>query len=240
MADGNNNPNQKNENQKPGLSWTQPASGANANQSKGNTAKPGGAVASTDTSDSTARVIGIIIGIVVIFALAAWGIVALHNRSQNTAGTTATTASSTVDTSNTDTTSAASAQGTDTTNSGTASDTQTSSDSQPATASGASFTIPSPQDAGSTVAVNDLSVTKPTWIIVYDTANGKPDRVLGASLFFAGDSSGIVQLLRSTLPGQKYLVTAAVDNGDKTFSVHGETPVADSSGSQMWITLQTR
>ena len=244
MADGNN-PNQKNENQKPGLSWTQPAqnaSGPNKGNTTANTSRPGNTQKNSNDSaaaDSTARVIGIIIGIVVIFALAAWGIVALHNRS-NTGANTAQNATSTTsgsDTNATSNTDNSQTSGNTGTNTG-ASNTQTAS--QPTTAGGASFTVPSPQAAGATVNVDNLNLSAPTWVIVYDDDNGKPGNILGATLLFPTDKSGLVYLLRATIPGTTYLASAAVDNGDKAFNLKDESVVTDSSGQQMWITFQTR
>jgi hypothetical protein len=250
MADGNN-PNQKNDGSKPGLSWTQPAQGGSTQNAKpvSTTTKPASSISSnaaaaSDATDSTARVIGIIIGIVVVFALAAWGIVALHNRSVNNseeaanAGTSSTTDETITDTDTAvaptpvaPTAPVAPAPG---------GANPTAAPTPQAMTSGASFSVPSPQTAGSSVTVENLSLSAPTWIIVYDSISGTPGRVLGATLLFPADKSGTVELARSTVAGSNYLVTAAVDNGDKTFSVHGEKPVADASGSQMWIKLQTQ
>ena len=242
MADGNNAANQKNENQKPGLSWTQPAQNTgnqNQSQNKGannNTPRPAAGTSATNTTaaaDSTPRVIGIIIGIVVIFALAAWGIVALHNRSNG--GNTAVNATSTPNGTSADTNATTnSAQ----TSSSTSAKAQSSV--QPTTVGGASFTIPSPQAAGATVTVDNLSLSAPTWIIVYDDVNGNPGNILGATLLYPTDKSSLVYLLRATIPGTDYLASAAVDDGQKTFNLKNEKIVTDTSGSQMWIKFQTR
>jgi hypothetical protein len=255
MADGNN-PNQKNDGSKPGLSWTQPAQGGNtqhnANKPVSTTTKPASSTASSnaaaasDATDSTARVIGIIIGIVVVFALAAWGIVALHNRSVNNseeaanAGTSSTTDETITDTDTGTAVAPTPVAPTAPVAPAAGGATPTAAPTPQAMTSGASFSVPSPQTAGSSVTVENLSLSAPTWIIVYDSISGTPGRVLGATLLFPADKSGTVELARSTVAGSNYLVTAAVDNGDKTFSVHGEKPIADANGSQMWIKLQTR
>lgn len=258
MAD--TNPNQKND--KPGLSWTQPANNAGKNNQPNTAQKPASNSASTaQVQDSTARVIGIIIGIVVVFALAAWGIVALHNRS--TSGTTAgsQTATSTNATSSTQSASEAGASGTVETGSQTPpgiAETGVSQENNGSAAGGvptgsminsatvasgasASFSVASPQDAGDTVQVSNMDLTQPTWIIVYEPdAQGNPNRILGAALFFKGDTSGTVELLRGTTAGKSYLASAAIDNGDKVFSLQDDHVVPDQSGSQMWIKFQTK
>lgn len=110
-----------------------------------------------------------------------------------------------------------------------------------ASATGApSFTVPSPQDSGMQVAVASASVSQPTWIVVYDNVNSQPGRVLGAELFFSTTKSGAVDLLRGTLPGQKYFVGESVDDGDKIFSIQNDKPVRDAQGNPVWVTFQTR
>lgn len=238
MADTNQQPSSPNspqkpqqDAQKPGLSWSQPAAGTQQNATQG---KPT-LVSVPTTDDSSGRVIGIIVGIVVVFALAAWGIAALHNRSTGSPAAMSTSSeTSTMATSG----SAAMTEESSTT----VAETSGSSTAAAPVVSGANntFSAPSPQDAGTAIAINSMSLSAPTWIIVYESHNGVPGNILGAGLFFPGDTSGNVQLLRATTSGQTYLVTAAVDNGDKLFSIKDEKPVMDSSGKQVWITVQTR
>lgn len=109
------------------------------------------------------------------------------------------------------------------------------------TATGATaLTIPSPQDSGMQVAVASASVLQPTWIVVYDNVNNQPGRALGAELFFPTTKSGAIDLLRGTLPGQKYFVGESVDDGDKIFSPQNDKPVRDAQGNPVWVTFQTR
>ena len=227
-----NNQNKQGTNQpKSGLSWTQPASAATdstqINQNKG-TIKPT-TLTSTPPADSTGRVMSIVVGIIVVFALAAWGIVALNKHSASNGVSTASTTSETTS---------------DTTNpAGTTTPTPASEIAQApvktAAVGSASFTVPPTQNAGSSVLVENMTISQPTWIIVYESTNGTPGNILGASLFFTGDTSGMVQLLRATTPGQRYFVSAAIDNGDKSFAKYDERYVLDQSGSQMLVKLQT-
>ena len=241
MADNNQqtNPNQnngqkpQNEQQKPGLSWSQPNANTNQ-QAKPIQNKPANTTATVASSnpDSSGRVIGIIVGIVVVFALAAWGIAAVHNHK---------TGSDTeaISTSTDETTTTMEASSTDDTGM-TASDStmQTGTTASMTAGTSATFSVASPQTAGTSISITNMSLSQPTWIVVYESNGGTPGNILGAGLFFSTDTSGTVQLLRTTVAGQSYLVTAAVDNGDKLFSIKDEMPVLDQTGKQVWITTQ--
>lgn len=102
--------------------------------------------------------------------------------------------------------------------------------------SDASFTIASPQKAGTTVAIDNAVVSEPTWVVVYESRNGKPGNVLGAALFFPGHPQGTVELLRGTTAGQTYFVTKVVDNGDHKFSLKDDQPLTEN-GQQVWVTF---
>ncbi len=224
------NPNTNN-NQKPGLSWTQPVNPAaqNRNTPRANPVPP---------PDSTGRVMGIIVGIVVVFALAAWGIVALHKRAASTeVSTTATSTNEVASNASTNTTDTSGAVPTTPTIN---TKTVATAPMQTAAAGSASLSVPSPQSAGNVVEFTDLRISDPTWILVYDNDAGSPGRILGAGLFFKGDTSGSVNLLRPTMSGREYFVSAAIDNGEKSFVKANEKYVLDQSGQQMWIKFQTR
>ena len=252
MDGGNSNQNNQNQNKqnpqnnnqpKAGLSWTQPTPATNT-QNKGTTpySKPVSTTAAQAT-DSTGRVIGIIVGIIVVFALAAWGIVALNKRSASNDVSTATSTSET-------TTNNTSADNTPTDTSATpvttaptptpAHETTPVTPTQTAAAGSASLDVKAMQDAGDQVAFTNLNISQPTWVMVYESTDGQPGRILGAQLFFKGDTSGTVHLLRPTIAGQTYYVGAAVDNGDKTFAKADEKYVLDANGKQMWIKFQTK
>ncbi len=94
------------------------------------------------------------------------------------------------------------------------------------------------QPAGSSVAIANLSIAKPTWVVVYVSREGKPGLALGARLFFAGDKQGKVGLLRNTQAGQSYFVGLSVDNGDRVFSLTKDRPLADADGGPLWATFR--
>lgn len=111
----------------------------------------------------------------------------------------------------------------------------------PAVISSEWLAAPSPQPAGLQVAISHVSVTRPTWVVVYESRGGQPGNALGASLFFdSTQSSGVVDLLRGTLPGQMYFVGESIDDGDRIFSLQNDKPVRDENGNPLWVTFQTQ
>lgn len=91
------------------------------------------------------------------------------------------------------------------------------------------------QPSGASVLVSGVSVSVPTWVVIFDNSNGKPGNALGAAMFFPGQKSGTVELLRATLAGQTYLAGEYVDNGDHIFSKQSDAEVKDITGSQMLV-----
>ena len=96
------------------------------------------------------------------------------------------------------------------------------------------------QPAGTSVVISQLNIARPTWVVVYVSREGKPGNALGARLFFAGDKQGKVGLLRNTLAGQSYFVGLSVDNGDRTFSLSKDKPLADADGGPLWATFKAQ
>ena len=99
--------------------------------------------------------------------------------------------------------------------------------------------IASPQDAGMEVAVSHITVPVPTWVVIYENHNGQPGNALGASLFSSDKTSGVVDLLRGTLPGQTYIVGEARDDGDHVFSLQKDQAVLNAQGSPVWVSFKT-
>lgn len=71
------------------------------------------------------------------------------------------------------------------------------------------------QSAGPTVRAS-FALTRDSWVAVQDGKGG----VLGASRFAAGTTSGIIELLRPTVPGETYTVVIYADNGNRVFDLY--------------------
>lgn len=99
--------------------------------------------------------------------------------------------------------------------------------------------IASPQQAGLHVVVSKVSVTVPTWVVVYENHNGQPGNVLGAGLFMSGTNSGTIDLLRGTLPEQTYFVGKARDDGDRKYSLQNDLVLRDANGDPVLVQFKT-
>lgn len=71
------------------------------------------------------------------------------------------------------------------------------------------------QPAGPTVRAS-FTLTRDSWVAVQDAKGG----VLGAGRFAAGATSGVIELLRATVPGETYTVVIYADNGNRTFDLY--------------------
>jgi hypothetical protein len=227
MADNNNG---SSGNQKPSLSWSQPAApqasttkplSSSPAKNNSHTAGAQAALASQANSNMGTYVGIFVVGLIVGAALG-WGIT-LSSRGGNasvTASSTDMTSSSTSGTS---------------ANTGNATAGTASTDLGSTMAAGANnITVASPQQAGFAVAVSKIMVKQPTWLVVYENNNGTPGNAIGAGLFFADSTSGTIELLRATLPGQSYLVGQSLDDGDKIFSLATDKPVRDEKGNPLF------
>jgi hypothetical protein len=209
MADNTNPGNQ----QKPTLSWSQPAVTANTNNKPAATTPAASAPSASKAVASEVSNMGTYIGIfvagVVIGALLGWGITGSSTGTNNTSTATNTASS-------TNTTGGVNLTG------------------STVGASGSSVSLSSSQSAGFAVAITKAPVTQPTWLVVYEDRNGAPGNAIGAGLFFPGSPSGTIQLLRATLPGKSYFVGQSVDNGDKVFSLESDKKVTDNNGTALY------
>lgn len=173
-------------------------------------AKPAVATVSAASTGRVSKIVGWLAVGVVAGVIVAWGATSLykHNGAATTAGSLQ--------------------------NASTSGSTDTTGDST-MTGSGL-LTVASPQKAGLEVSVSGVNVSEPTWVVVHESRQGKPGNVLGASLFFAGNTSGTIELLRGTVAGQTYFVTERADNGDHKFSLSQDQLVL-TDGQPSWTTF---
>ncbi|MDB5224653.1 MAG: hypothetical protein JWO43_275 [Candidatus Adlerbacteria bacterium] len=226
---------QQNGQQKNGLSWNDPnankgsnnnSSGSNnssQNNSNNNSHKPQSTPTSTVSNDAaamsttTTKVVAIFIGLVILLALIIWAVVAM--RAANN-GSTSATGSSTVVMTGGETSTTTTASGTGTAGGVTLPATGT----EPSATSG--DLVVGNQPAGNSVKVSGLTVSTPTWVVVYDENNGKPGNVIGAAMVFSGQSSVSVSLLRKTVSGHTYMVgLSSTNNGSHTYSKSTTKPL---------------
>ena len=231
MGGSNNKP--ASQNQGGGLSWSSPASApaSNANAMNANAAKnnvqnkpaekpqqkpAANATTTAAAKNSTFRWVvgGVLVGVVLVVAWLTFG---TRAQAPVTSSTTSTTQDTATDT------------------------TATVGTTSSAISAGDVFglTIPSPQDAGTAVQILSVSVSQPTWVVVYESRAGKPGNVLGAQLFFPENTNGSVNLLRATISGQTYFVGESFDSGNHKFTLSNEK-VHDQQGNPFYTSFTTR
>ncbi len=183
------------------------------------------------TPDDSKKVLFYIIVGVVVFIVAIWSLVAMHGGGGNSP---ASVASEVVATTTPDVSVTTPTPKKETTSPSVSPVVEnTASDNGP-------LVIPTPQSAGLEVTVSHMVVSVPTWVVIYEDHNGQPGNVLGAGLFVAGRESGVVELLRGTLPGQTYLVGESRDDGDHMYSAQNDPAIRDANGDPMLTQFQTK
>src|SRR3989344_4430510 len=201
----------KNENKQGGLSWSTPAqSPAPAHKQFTATKPPPITIVAPAQSSAKKYAVMIALGIIAGVVIA-WGWSAFNAPSKSPASTSTSTEKN---------------LGVD-------------ASAAPSLASGSSLNITSPQVAGNSVAVAAVSVSVPTWIVIYESNAGKPGNALGAALFFPESQSGTVELLRGTSAGKSYLVAQQVDHGDRKFSLQDDQFVT-IDGEVQWATFEVK
>ncbi|MCX6820271.1 MAG: hypothetical protein NT019_03270 [Candidatus Adlerbacteria bacterium] len=221
--DGNNSGQnvQKNGQQKTQLSWSQPLQNNTQKppmpQNQNNKPPVVTNHKPTPTQNNTGRNIAIAVVLLAIVGII-W-LVASRNSGDTTKTPVSTTATTTPGTTNT--------------NTGTVPTT-------PASLNDGSLSIMTPQDAGLQVVVAHAAVAVPTWVVVYESSNGQPGNILGAALFVPGRTSGTVELLRATLPGQMYFAGEARDDGDHMYSATNDPALRDADGNPLLMQFKTK
>lgn len=151
-------------------------------------------VAAAPQPPKASRTSATVAAVVILVALGAWGVSALREH-----GTTS--------------------QGQKTETGTEANTTAISNETKSAASSESTLLSVPPQQAGETVSVEGLSVTEPTWVVVYDSLDGKAGNTLGAELVFPGQSTADVSLMRATESGKSYVVgESTATGGSHTYS----------------------
>lgn len=159
----------------------------------------------------------IIAGLVALVVIIGGGWLVARERSGTVTGSAATTTDTTLG-------AASTSENTSDTSSASTDSTVPSAKNPVVSAAGETVTV-SDQPAGDKVVVADVSLGKPSWVVIRDTKGW----ALGAAWFNESQKGAEVALLRNTNPGQTYEAVVYVDNGDKKFELHGEDMLVTSS-----------
>lgn len=113
-------------------------------------------------------------------------------------------------------------------------------DTKPVVSSNGSNTVSvADQAAGMSVAVASVTFEKPSWVAIHEDVNGELGNVLGAAWYPAGVNTGVVELLRATIPGATYHAVLYSDDGDKEFELKGDPMIVDASKRAIMDTFMT-
>ena len=116
-----------------------------------------------------------------------------------------------------------------------------SSKSTKSSLSGANVLAVEAQRAGSKVHMERVVFTEPAWVVVRESSQGAPGNILGAGWFPMGTHLSVdVELLRSTMGGEKYYAVIYQDaGGDKKFNHTIDSPLKGEDGKEIMVTFST-
>jgi hypothetical protein len=102
--------------------------------------------------------------------------------------------------------------------------------------------MPTTQDAGTMVTISSVTVSEPTWVVLYDNVSGKPGKALGAHLQLPAQNSkaSYIKLMRATVAGMSYLVGERIDNGDSEYATATDKEVVGSDGKSAYMTISVQ
>ena len=88
------------------------------------------------------------------------------------------------------------------------------------------------QKPGLQVGVSMVVLSQDGWVVIHESEDGKPGRILGAKRFSVGTGlPGTVELLRPTEEGKVYFAMLHADDGDRQFDHAKDLPVKDPQGN---------
>jgi hypothetical protein len=91
------------------------------------------------------------------------------------------------------------------------------------------------QKAGVNVNVELVTLENAGWVVIHESDNGVLGNALGAQLFNAGPSKGVVELLRGTEAGNTYFATIRQDDGDRAFDLTKDLLLSDGKGNPVQV-----
>lgn len=118
-------------------------------------------------------------------------------------------------------------------------DTNSENDAEPVVVSGVTLVV-GDQNFGDTVFVDNITLDRTSWIVVYEDNQGTAGSILGAQLYDTGAYEEIeVSLLRGTTPEAKYYVKIHADDGDRQFDFRRDVAVVDGDGVEVVANFMT-
>lgn len=91
----------------------------------------------------------------------------------------------------------------------------------------------------STVIVDKVVTSAPSWVVIHEDRGGKPGNILGAAWVPAGETLNLnVELLRGAIEGQTYYAMIHSEDGVAGFDFKTDLPITDASGNPVMKTYK--
>ena len=89
------------------------------------------------------------------------------------------------------------------------------------------------QPAGTMITIAKMNLPIVAWIAIHENDNGVPGWILGARRFEAGETTGLVELLRGTIAGKSYFAVIHAEDGDGAFNLRKDLPIVNVDGAMI-------
>ncbi len=103
-----------------------------------------------------------------------------------------------------------------------------------ATGSGAALSV-STQKAGSSAVIDQVTLTKPGFVVVHEDNAGKPGKIIGQTFLLTPGIKQDVVVKVTLQAGKTYYAMLHLDDGDKKFSAAADTPAKDAAGNPVMV-----
>lgn len=125
---------------------------------------------------------------------------------------------------------------TDTTNDTSSDTTDTTTDDTTPLLVGPSAIDLNNQQPGQTVEVKTLLMEEPGFVVIHESQNGIPGKIIGeSSLLDKDDTETTITLDRTTVDGEGLIAMLHKDNGNGTFDENEDMPVKDNQGEDVMM-----
>lgn len=93
------------------------------------------------------------------------------------------------------------------------------------------------QFAGTAIFVSEVRLPNGGWVVIKKDNNGRQGDIVGAGYFDQSVTVGEV-VVPATSDGEKYFAILYRDNGDKRFTLGGDSPILDPNGELILSSFQ--
>lgn len=88
----------------------------------------------------------------------------------------------------------------------------------------------SPQKAGSSIVVDEITLSKPGFVVIHEDNAGSPGKIIGQTFLLTAGTKQDIVVKVSVQAGKTYYAMLHSDNGDTKFNATDDVPLKDSKG----------